>query len=1179
MRPRSLKISGLNSFVEEQTIDFSTLIESGLFGIFGPTGSGKSTILDAITIALYGYNAMARGTKEFINTDKEKVFLSYDFDCGSTTGRQAYRIERSIKKNKNGGIKTDFARLSFLDIDGNVLKLVDKVSDIDNEIQDIIGLNHNDFTRSVVLPQGKFSEFLKLAGSDRRNMLERILGLEKYGGSLIDKIRSYKRKREEELQILNGEMNRFEGITEENIKVLKEELDEIEKNESELKSEIKLIEKRYEELNKIWGLQTELNKYMVIKKELDGKSCDIEKLRGKWEKGRQARNVKPYLDRYNDTLEHIEKNKNLLCNILKRLEEVSIKLEKTEEKYKVAFLKKDTELPHLIEKETLVKNAIELKEAVDKLNNERNVLAAKFSKCSGIIKKSQDALDKIKAEREKTNKKIEELENRCKLLKVSPEYRQRLNRAWQLKNSYDELIKAGMENLKNIEALSEKILSGNGLLDKTNGELLDKEKICEELRIELEKLEANPPKDKDYIYKKEIELHKWRSLLEQTKENLQKKIVIEKELKVIDSSKKEAQIKINYLKKRYDTNNEKLENVKREIKDLEKSHRAGHLSLDLSEGNPCPVCGSMDHPNIAESINEETIEKIIKIKDGFEDNKKEIEKAIYEQDMEIKRNIREESKLNHELKVYIEKLKGHDVVSLQKDIESYAMEIEDLKTALKKWEVKRKDLSEILQANEKEKVSLEKQNIRFIEGVKKDRERLEDENKRKNELDKKLKEMKALYNEAKDELDIENVDDAMEEVRKKEKELLAHDDKLKEFRNHIKAIDTDREKIEDELKKTMLERSRIEEAGKEKRGVIDEYTEKINKIVGDREPKSYLKEIQEKKISIVSEEEALRNLRDEEKDMFNKLQEEKAGIENTTKSLESSLINIKKDLNNTLKENKFDHCDEVNVHILTEHELKQIDEEINMFDDELKRIKVNIARIQEEINGEVLEESDFIKFKENMKWKNESYRLLLEEKGKKKERINEMEKNYEKVKEIGEKLKKLEHIADMLSEMFKLVSGNKFVEYVATSHLRYIAKEASKRLMDITNKRYSLELDSRGNFIICDNYNGGVRRDCNTLSGGETFLTSLALALSLSSQIQLKGNASIEFFFLDEGFGTLDSQLLDTVMTSLEKLHQEKLAVGIISHVNELKDRVPIKLVVTPSESGLYGTKVAIERN
>jgi exonuclease SbcC len=87
----------------------------------------------------------------------------------------------------------------------------------------------------------------------------------------------------------------------------------------------------------------------------------------------------------------------------------------------------------------------------------------------------------------------------------------------------------------------------------------------------------------------------------------------------------------------------------------------------------------------------------------------------------------------------------------------------------------------------------------------------------------------------------------------------------------------------------------------------------------------------------------------------------------------------------------------------------------------------------------------------------------------------------------------------------------------------------------------------------------------------------LALALSLSTQIQLKGSAPLEFFFLDEGFGTLDANLLEVVMTSLEKLHTDQLSVGIISHVEELKERVPVKLLVTPGDAGATGSRVRLE--
>ena len=83
--------------------------------------------------------------------------------------------------------------------------------------------------------------------------------------------------------------------------------------------------------------------------------------------------------------------------------------------------------------------------------------------------------------------------------------------------------------------------------------------------------------------------------------------------------------------------------------------------------------------------------------------------------------------------------------------------------------------------------------------------------------------------------------------------------------------------------------------------------------------------------------------------------------------------------------------------------------------------------------------------------------------------------------------------------------------------------------------------------------------------------------MSLSEEIQLKGTAPLELFFLDEGFGSLDENLLDVVMTSLERIHNEHLKVGIISHVESVKARVPVRLIVSPAQSGIRGSKVEIE--
>ena len=194
-----------------------------------------------------------------------------------------------------------------------------------------------------------------------------------------------------------------------------------------------------------------------------------------------------------------------------------------------------------------------------------------------------------------------------------------------------------------------------------------------------------------------------------------------------------------------------------------------------------------------------------------------------------------------------------------------------------------------------------------------------------------------------------------------------------------------------------------------------------------------------------------------------------------------------------------------------------------------------------------------------------------------KERTEQMEKNLEKVADLEKKKKKMEKDGDLLDEITALLRGNAFVGFVAMRHLRYIVRDASVRLLDITGGRYRLEIDSRGEFVISDNFSGGSRRGCDTLSGGETFIVSLVLALALSAKIQMNSVNNLEFFFLDEGFGTLDKDVLDVVMDSLERIREKDLTVGLISHVEALKDRVPVKLVVDPAEPGVSGSSIKME--
>ncbi len=180
----------------------------------------------------------------------------------------------------------------------------------------------------------------------------------------------------------------------------------------------------------------------------------------------------------------------------------------------------------------------------------------------------------------------------------------------------------------------------------------------------------------------------------------------------------------------------------------------------------------------------------------------------------------------------------------------------------------------------------------------------------------------------------------------------------------------------------------------------------------------------------------------------------------------------------------------------------------------------------------------------------------------------------ERYKAQEKELSQRQKTEKLYEELRLLVRNNKFLEFIASEYLQEICESASRTLLSLTGGRYFLKYDEK-EFKVGDNLNGGTLRIVKTLSGGETFLVSLSLALSLSGAICAQSQRPIEFFFLDEGFGTLDEKLVDTVMDVLGKL-SKSFAVGLISHVEELKRRIDYKAVVTGATE-THGSTVRIE--
>ena len=180
MKPVYLEFCGVNSFSEKATIDFKKLFSNGIFGVFGDTGSGKSTILDCIQLALYG-TIDRSGEVECINRKSDGFYIVYDFEIELGGVRRTYRVRRERTKKSSNNTK---AFLYEIAEGGKQIALAEGTRDVNRMLLDIIGLELADFKICIALPQGEFAGLVKAKPSERLALVSRLFDLSKYGEKL-----------------------------------------------------------------------------------------------------------------------------------------------------------------------------------------------------------------------------------------------------------------------------------------------------------------------------------------------------------------------------------------------------------------------------------------------------------------------------------------------------------------------------------------------------------------------------------------------------------------------------------------------------------------------------------------------------------------------------------------------------------------------------------------------------------------------------------------------------------------------------------------------------------------------------------------------------------------------------------------------------------------------------------
>ena len=326
-----------------------------------------------------------------------------------------------------------------------------------------------------------------------------------------------------------------------------------------------------------------------------------------------------------------------------------------------------------------------------------------------------------------------------------------------------------------------------------------------------------------------------------------------------------------------------------------------------------------------------------------------------------------------------------------------------------------------------------------------------------------------------------------------------------------------------------------------------------------------LEQLRSQSLNVDAELERSQKNLEEARSTYQKLEVQGGEKKQLLEQKQGQLTRLKEDAESQLLGEK-DSLADVRAFLSNQDSLLARKSEWERFREEDALIKSRLQELDQKLNGQVFEEQKSKDLEAELEKLVEHQDVLTQQQAEIKLKLEQHQQNAKRKKELSEALSLLTQRAEGLQTITRMMVGKGFVNYVSSVYLREIVAAANVRFAKLTHQSLQLEIDDKNHFQIRDYLNGGHLRSAKTLSGGQTFQAALCLALALAERIQTESGADQQFFFLDEGFGSLDEDSLQTVFETLKALRKENRVVGIISHVTALQQEIPAHVMVSRHE-------------
>ena len=1161
MKIKKIEFCNINSLAHEWTIDFESpdFAKSGMFCISGPTGSGKTSILDAICLGLYGktprLGAIVGDTNEVMTYGAKNCYAKVTFECGGTVYSARWDQHRSVRTNK----LQKYSWVLTNETSQTVEASFSKQSEIEATMTRVIGLDFGQFTKSMMLAQGEFNKFLKCNENERAAILEKLTGDGIYRkiAVAVHDLYASANKAVEDIEVKIGDVNLLsdEELTDLNSKISAAELQK--KTLAEDAERLLYICTWFENLHGFEKLLSD------AKNQLEKAKCaqaEFEPNRKKLERALHAQEVESSFIEFKSVRDNLARMKSQLEENKTKLPVAAENLEKASAQNReaqAAFEKCKAEYS-----------------ANESIWEQVSSIDADIRNARVQLKNAKDAVAKIAGEAEETQKKISDTDKRLSDNELALEKVEK----YIAENQKDELIDGQLSLLKSQIAEwkneNENISAEVQKLETLKKSLQDFDAVFEKQKLDLQSLQeyltvhqadaelVNVLPEMNGLANDAERHHK--ELVRLQSENAAK----QKQLENVKAECSQILEKLTALQKNKETI------IQEDIPVV-----VAELRRNLKPHEPCPVCGSREHLSCENSVKIENgtnslndfadklrkinseMEQLQRSLDSFTTQQKHFEEVLSENAQKQKEESDAESSALEQLNAKLEPWKISATLETARAI---LQKLSELKNAyLQKKEKADALLNEVNHAAVN-RASLVGEANAAEESLKKSQSKLQ----------KVSQEIETALAEWFSNIRMEDVDALLAELEKKNSWWKKAQEKKLKVENELNMDRSAKVQHQENLAQAKM---RLDEAAAKQNEIqqnLDALDTKRKEIFGEK--------------SVEVERNKARTLRESAESWANELLRKEQQMRETKMALDNSIAELDRHIAEAepklaqsqtqflenLSSKGFADESEFAAAKLPEAERKSLQQLQKNVDDNLTTAQTSVKNFNDQLSKH-LEKRNFEESEETAKQNRDTAKAKLNECTVNLATWTEQKKNddllRQKFNDMQAELVKLKSKRADWEQMQRWFNGNRldtgngdvFVRFIQTITLRNLLKIANGYLRDMFPRYEMVTAPNTLNIQLVDHDNSDAVRPIDNISGGEGFLVSLSLALGISTLASR--NVRIDSMFLDEGFGTLDSKMLQETVIVLQKMQQEKgKLLGVITHVDLVKSELPTHIEVTP---------------